>query len=152
VAEHPAWEDLITFENLTAGLKELDAQLNDLRSELGDELAEQVLRHVGLPHKRGQWHHVVSKRILDELDRHPILRDVFRRNDLGVRGLAEASHRGWKGWHEAYCNEVADWLLSHQKAMRKEFLEYLIEVYSRDEMKERFPGALIMLRKALKKG
>jgi hypothetical protein len=35
VAEQPAWEDLITFENLTARLKELDAQLNDLRSEEG---------------------------------------------------------------------------------------------------------------------
>jgi hypothetical protein len=35
VAEHPAWEDLITFENLTARLKELDTQLNDLRSEEG---------------------------------------------------------------------------------------------------------------------
>ena len=33
VAEHPAWEDLITFENLTVRLKEPDAQLNDLRSE-----------------------------------------------------------------------------------------------------------------------
>jgi len=32
VAEHPAWEDLITVENLTARLEELDVYLRDLRS------------------------------------------------------------------------------------------------------------------------
>ena len=31
VAEHPAWEDLITVENLTTRLKELDAYLADLQ-------------------------------------------------------------------------------------------------------------------------
>jgi hypothetical protein len=35
VAEHPAWEDLIVAENLTARLEELDAYLADLqRSEV----------------------------------------------------------------------------------------------------------------------
>jgi len=32
VAEHPAWEDLIAAENLTARLRELDEYLDDLRS------------------------------------------------------------------------------------------------------------------------
>lgn len=32
VAEHPAWEDLIVAENLTARLQELDDYLDDLRS------------------------------------------------------------------------------------------------------------------------
>lgn len=32
VAEHPAWEDLIVAENLTARLEELDAYLDDLQS------------------------------------------------------------------------------------------------------------------------
>jgi hypothetical protein len=31
VVEHPAWEDLIVAENLTARLEELDAYLNDLQ-------------------------------------------------------------------------------------------------------------------------
>ena len=31
VAEHPAWEDLIVAENLTARLEELDAYLDDLQ-------------------------------------------------------------------------------------------------------------------------
>ena len=31
VAEHPAWEDLITVENLTTRLEELDAYLADLQ-------------------------------------------------------------------------------------------------------------------------
>jgi len=32
VAEHPAWEDLIVAENLTARLRALDDYLDDLRS------------------------------------------------------------------------------------------------------------------------
>ncbi len=32
VAEHPAWEDLIVAENLSARLEELDAHLADLHS------------------------------------------------------------------------------------------------------------------------
>ena len=36
VAEHPAWEDLIVAENLTARLEELDAYLDDLQGAEGD--------------------------------------------------------------------------------------------------------------------
>ncbi len=32
VTEHPAWEDLIVVENLTARLEELDAYLRDLQN------------------------------------------------------------------------------------------------------------------------
>ena len=36
VVEHPAWEDLIVAENLTARLEELDAYLDDLQGAEGD--------------------------------------------------------------------------------------------------------------------
>ena len=36
VAEHPAWEDLIVAENLSAHLEELDAYLADLQSAEAD--------------------------------------------------------------------------------------------------------------------
>ena len=36
VAQHPAWEDLIVAENLTARLEELDAYLDDLQGAEGD--------------------------------------------------------------------------------------------------------------------
>ena len=36
VAEHPAWEDLIVAENLTARLEELDAYLDDVQSAAHD--------------------------------------------------------------------------------------------------------------------
>ncbi len=35
VPEHPAWEDLIVAENLTARLEELNAYLDDLRGDEG---------------------------------------------------------------------------------------------------------------------
>ena len=36
VVEHPAWEDLIVAENLTAHLEELDAYLGDLQGAADD--------------------------------------------------------------------------------------------------------------------
>ena len=36
IAEHPAWEDLILAENLTASLEELDAHLASLRKAAND--------------------------------------------------------------------------------------------------------------------
>lgn len=36
VVEHPAWEDLIVAENLTARLEELDAYIADLRGAASD--------------------------------------------------------------------------------------------------------------------
>ena len=36
VAEHPAWEDLIVAENLTARLEEIDAYLRDLQQAGND--------------------------------------------------------------------------------------------------------------------
>lgn len=36
VAEHPAWEDLVVAENLTASLEALDAHLADLRKARSD--------------------------------------------------------------------------------------------------------------------
>jgi len=39
VIEHPAWEDLIVAENLTARLEELDAYLSDLQDTAGDRAA-----------------------------------------------------------------------------------------------------------------
>jgi hypothetical protein len=38
VVEHPAWEDLIIAENLTARLEELDAHLGNLQSTGKDRL------------------------------------------------------------------------------------------------------------------
>jgi hypothetical protein len=37
--EHPAWEDLIVAENLSARLEELDVHLDDLRRPAGNSAA-----------------------------------------------------------------------------------------------------------------
>jgi hypothetical protein len=86
-----------------------------------------------------------------QLERHPTLRGLFGRDDLVVQALDEASHRGYQTWHRAYDDEVADWLMdpAYQSATREEFLRFLREIYTRPEMRQRFPDALNQIDRLL---
>jgi hypothetical protein len=68
-----------------------------------------------------------------------------------VQALDEASHRGYQTWHRAYDDEVADWLMdpAYQSATREEFLRFLREIYTRPEMRQRFPDALNQIDRLL---
>ncbi|MGB8253728.1 MAG: hypothetical protein WCF08_10990, partial [Anaerolineaceae bacterium] len=56
----------------------------------------------GLGEATGQFHHVFTKKILNELGRHKNLKDVFKKNDLIIRAFDKASHNGYDAWHRAY--------------------------------------------------
>lgn len=90
----------------------------------------------------GQLHHVLSKPIPDALRRHPTLAGIFRRSD--PRFLARAkdllSHFGYQTWHRNVDKEVVDWLVEHRNAAAEEFLDFLRSVYSRADLRARFPG------------
>jgi hypothetical protein len=44
-----------------------------------------------------------------------------------------------KEWHRKVDEEVVGWLKEHSKATPKEFMTRLRDIYSRPEMKARFP-------------
>ena len=114
-----------------------------LRRNLGDDVAKAVLREAGEnAAARGQWHHMLSERIMRGLNRYPTLRGRFERDDLVVRALDEASHRGYQRWHRAYDKEVVKWLQEHSKATPAEFLDFLRGIYAQPEMRQRFPDAI----------
>jgi len=97
----------------------------------------------------GQWHHVLSNKIMQALEAHPTLHGLFDRNDLVVQALDEASHRGYQAWHRAYDREVVKWLAENTQATREEFLKFLREIYARPEMRQRFPNALNQIDRLL---
>jgi RHS repeat-associated protein len=97
----------------------------------------------------GQWHHVLSNRILRALEAHPTLHGLFDRNDLVVQALDEASHRGYQAWHRTYDRKVVKWLAENTEATREEFLKFLREIYARPEMRQRFPNALNQIDRLL---
>jgi hypothetical protein len=85
------------------------------------------------------------------LDEHRTLRGIFARNDILVRASDPASHRGYQTWHRAYDDEIVEWLANprHVEATQKEFLQFLLEIYSRPDMVDRFPGAVDLLNQGL---
>ncbi|HYO58375.1 hypothetical protein [Archangium sp.] len=46
---------------------------------------------------------------------------------------------GYQEWHREVDKEVIVWLDRYSKATPKQFMDKLREIYSRPEMKERFP-------------
>jgi hypothetical protein len=97
----------------------------------------------------GQWHHILSAKVVRALGQHEVLRGALGRNDFLVQAVDVASHRGYQTWHRAYDDEVVEWLGTHTTATSKEFLQFLLEVYGRPEMRQRFPNAVNLLEKAL---
>jgi hypothetical protein len=94
----------------------------------------------------GQKHHVLSNKIMTALNDHKTLSGVFQRNDIIVNGLDATSHQGYQTWHRMYDDEIVRWLSEHGEATSDEFLAYLVDMYSTDEMKRRFPQAVEMLQ------
>jgi hypothetical protein len=98
----------------------------------------------------GQWHHVLSNRIVRELERHKTLRGLFKRGDFLVQASDDLSHWGYQAWHRVYDDEVVKWLRENPEATRDQFLMLLREIYERPEMRERFPDAIEVLEKVLR--
>jgi hypothetical protein len=107
-----------------------------------------------LVHNVCQIHHALSKKIQDALDMHPTLSGTFNREDDLLKFVASSdeAHRGYQTWHRQYDRQVVEWLLRNPGATRADFLNYLIGVYSREDMARRFPDAVDKLRSALRGG
>jgi hypothetical protein len=56
-----------------------------------------------------------------------------------TRAADKASHNGYQKWHRKVDEEVIEWLTRHRKATRAEFEAFLRWLYSRPELRVRFP-------------
>ena len=65
------------------------------------------------------------------------------------QALDRAAHNGYQAWHREYHDEIVAWLRTHREASVNDFLNELKSVYSTDEMKHRFPGALEVIEQAI---
>ncbi|WNG26415.1 Wall-associated protein precursor [Cystobacter fuscus] len=94
------------------------------------------------PHCKGQNHHLISRPIAKGLENHPTLKGLFESRDprFVSRARDEQSHCGYQKWHRDVDDEVIEWLDKNPSATPKEFMDKLREIYSRPEMKARFPN------------
>ncbi|WP_225411767.1 Wall-associated protein precursor [Stigmatella hybrida] len=94
------------------------------------------------PDCKGQDHHVISRPIARQLERHASLRGLYKARDsrFVTRAKDEKSHCGYQTWHREVDEEVIAWLIRFPKATRKEFEQLLRDIYSRSEMRARFPN------------
>ncbi len=96
------------------------------------------------PNCDGQNHHVISRPIAKALEEHRALRGVYEPRDerFVAKAKDKESHCGYQDWHRKVDAEVVEWLRRFPAATRKQFEEFLREIYSRKAMRERFPDGI----------
>ncbi|KFA92911.1 hypothetical protein [Archangium violaceum] len=89
----------------------------------------------------GQLHHIISKPIFKELDKHPTLMGVYEPRDprFVTRAVDEKAHCGYQEWHRKVDKEVVKWLKQYRSVTASEFEAYLRSIYNRPDMLKRFP-------------
>ncbi|WP_205525539.1 hypothetical protein [Pyxidicoccus trucidator] len=89
----------------------------------------------------GQLHHVISRRIAARLDEHATLQGHYTARDprFVTRAADRAAHNGYQKWHRDVDDEVIGWLDDFDNATPLEFETFLRRIYSRPEMRARFP-------------
>ncbi len=94
------------------------------------------------PNCNGQNHHIISRPIAEELERHKTLRGLYEPRDrrFVTKAKDKESHCGYQEWHRKVDAEVIEWLKAHEKATPEQFMKMLREIYNRKEMLERFPN------------
>lgn len=90
----------------------------------------------------GQLHHIISKRIFEKLQDHPTLKGHYTERDsrFVTRAANKDAHNGYQTWHRDVEQEIIKWLEKYDNATPEEFEAFLREIYSRPEMRARFPN------------
>jgi hypothetical protein len=139
-------EELEALEQSSRMAGKADEKKQQKKREL-QAAAESLSQSLGSsepPHCKGQEHHLISRPIAKELSKHPSLKELYEPRDprFVTRAKDEQAHCGYQEWHRDVDKEVIGWLKRHPKATHQEFLDKLREIYSRPEMKERFPHGI----------
>jgi hypothetical protein len=94
------------------------------------------------PNCKGQSHHIISRPIAEELEKHGTLRGLYKPRDerFKTRAKDENSHCGYQQWHRKVDDEVIAWLRRELRATPEQFMKMLHEIYKRPDMVKRFPN------------
>jgi hypothetical protein len=94
------------------------------------------------PDCKGQQHHIISRTIAKALKDHPTLKGLYKARDerFVAQAKDEESHCGYQEWHRKVDDEVVEWLRETDDATPKQFEAFLRQLYSRPEMRARFPN------------
>ena len=94
------------------------------------------------PDCNGQEHHIISRPIARELEKHETLRGQYEPRDerFKTRAKDKKSHCGYQQWHREIDEEVIRWLGDRPRATPEQFMKFLREIYNRPEMRKRFPN------------
>jgi hypothetical protein len=90
---------------------------------------------------KGQWHHIISKLIARQLEKHVVLRGQYKARDprFVSRAKGEQDHCGYQSWHRDLDQEIVGWLQRNREATPRQFEAYLRDIYNRPELRARFP-------------
>jgi hypothetical protein len=94
------------------------------------------------PDCQGQDHHVISRPIAKELERHETLAGLYEPRDkrFVAKAKDKESHCGYQRWHRDVDLEVINWLKTQENPTPKQFEAFLREIYNRPKMLKRFPN------------
>lgn len=142
-------EELEALEQASPMAGKADGKKKQKQREL-QAAAESLSESLGSsepPHCKGQKHHLISRPIAKALERHPLLKGLYKPRDprFMTQAKDEQSHCGYQQWHRDVDEEVVGWLKDNSKATHKDFMDKLREIYSRPEMLLRFPDGLRIL-------
>ncbi|WNG19670.1 Wall-associated protein precursor [Cystobacter fuscus] len=130
-------QEILEQASWKAGEEEKKQQLQTAAESLSQSLGS-----FEPPQCKGQNHHLISRLIAKALEEHPSLKGLYKPRDSRFvsRAKDEQSHCGYQEWHRKVDEEVVRWLKSKPNATPKEFMDKLRGIYSRPEMKARFPN------------
>jgi uncharacterized Zn finger protein len=131
------------LEKATAQIQAMEAQSPEgSPSQAASSASREPTDNPAQPECTGQQHHIISRPIAAQLEKHPTLTGIYKPRDPRFisRAKDEKAHCGYQDWHRKVDDEVIRWLIEHEKATARQFEDFLRSIYSRPEMRQRFPN------------
>ena len=96
----------------------------------------------GVVKATGQSHHLLSNKIVAALEKHPLLKGAFSREDprFIYNALDDAAHKGYQTWHRQYDDMVVKYIQSNPGLTPTQFKSYLNDLCQQPWLQQRIPN------------
>jgi RHS repeat-associated protein len=112
---------------------------------LGTLTAAETTVETAVPQLTGQLHHAISNKVFRAIQRHPLLKNLYKARDprFVTRAKDLASHSGYQKWHRQLDEQVVNWVKNNPSATPAQFESYLKNLYNTTaDLVGRFPNGL----------